>query len=71
MIFLKLFISNIYNSIFKKLYYLMLKCIKGYFFNVLFGFFFIILKLRLFLDMLRIYFWVVCIMWCVFLIFEL
>lgn len=56
MIFLKLFISNIYNSIFKKLYYLMLKCIKGYFFNVLFGFFFIILKFRLFLDMLRIYF---------------
>lgn len=56
MIFLKLFISNIYNIIFKKLYYLMLKYIKGYFFNVLFGFFFIILKFRLFLDMLRIYF---------------
>lgn len=40
MISSKLFISNIYNSIFKKLYHPTLKYIKGYLFNVLFGFFF-------------------------------
>lgn len=62
MISSKLFISNIYNSIFKKLYYPTLKYIKGYLFNVLFGFFLTILKFRLLSDMLRIYFRVVCIM---------
>lgn len=70
MISSKLFISNIYNSIVKKLYYPTLKYIKGYLFNVLFGFFLTILKFRLLSDMLRIYFWVVCIMWRAFLIFE-
>lgn len=70
MISSKLFISNIYNSILRKLYYPTLKYIKGYLFNVLFGFFLTILKFRLLSDMLRIYFWVVCIMWRAFLIFE-